>query len=330
MNNRRKLIVALGAGVLVAPFGSFAQPPSNPPGKVWRVGILPGGLLAPRKFQWDAFRQRMHDLGYVEGKNVQYEFRAPDKEGAPYDALAADLVRLNVDAIVATAAVAVAAAKRATQSIPIIMCPSADPISLGFVASLRRPGGNLTGVAILSEETSGKRLQLLREMMPKVTRVAFIWEPPSAKQQLEAAESAARQLGVRLQSIEVKTADALPAAFDAAVKGGAGALMVAQSPVTFGLRAQITALALKHRLPSNFALPANAVAGGLMSYGPNDTEYYRQAAVFVDKILKGAKPADLPVEQPTKFELAINRKTAKALGLTIPQSLLISADRVIE
>jgi putative ABC transport system substrate-binding protein len=329
MNNRRKMIVALGAGVLAAPFGSFGQAPSNPPGKVWRVGILPGGLLAPRKFQWDAFRQRMHEFGYVEGKNVQYEFRAPDKEGAPYDALAADLVRLNVDAIVATAAVAISAAQRATQRIPIVMCPSADPISQGFVASLRRPGGNLTGVAILSEETSGKRLQLLREMMPKVARVAFIWEP-SARKQLEAAESAARQLGVRLQSIEVSTADALPAAFDAAVKGGAGALMVAQSPVTFGLRAQITALALKHRLPSNFALPANAVAGGLMSYGPNDTEYYRQAAVFVDKIFNGAKPGDLPIEQPTLFELVINMKTAKALGIKIPKSILLQATKVIE
>lgn len=329
MNNRRKLIVALSAGVLVAPFGSFAQAPSNPPGKVWRVGILPGGLLAPRKFQWDAFRQRMHELGYVEGKNVQYEFRAPDKEGAPYDALAGDLARLNVDAIVATAAVAIAAAKRATQRIPIIMCPSADPISQGFVASLRRPGGNLTGVAILSEETSGKRLQLLREMMPKLALVAFIWEP-SVKKQLEAAETAARQLGVRLQSIEVNTADALPAAFDAAVKGGAGALMVAQGPVTFGLRAQITALALKHRLPSNFALPANAVAGGLMSYGPNDTEYYRQAAVFVDKIFNGAKPGDLPIEQPTLFELVINMKTAKALGIKIPKSILLQVTKVIE
>ena len=329
MNNRRKLIGALGAGVVVAPFNSFAQPPANPPGKVWRVGILPGGLLAPRKFQWDAFRQSMHELGYVEGKNVQYEFRAPDKEGAPYDALAADLVRLNVDAIVATAAVAIAAAKKATQQIPIIMCPSADPLSLGFVASLRRPGGNLTGVAILSEETSGKRLQLLREMMPKVTRVAFLLDP-SARQQLEVAESAARQLGVRLQSIEVETADALPAAFDAAVKGGAGALMVAQTPVTFGLRAQITALALKHRLPSSYALPANAVAGGLMSYGPNDTGYYRQAAVFVDKIFNGAKPGELPIEQPTVFELVINMKTAKALGIKIPKSLLVQATKVIE
>lgn len=329
MNNRRKLIVALGASALTSPLASFAQAPGNPPGKVWRVGILPGGLLAPRKFQWDAFRQRMHELGYVEGKNVQYEIRAPDKEGAPYDALAADLVRLDVDAIVATAAVAIAAAKRATERIPIVMCPSTDPVGLGFATSLRRPGGNLTGINIQQEETTGKRLQLLREMVPKASRVAFVWHA-AGKTQLEAAAIATRQLGVQLQSLEVSTPDALPAVFDAAVKGRADALMVAQDPFTFGLRAQITALALKHRLPSIYSLPANAEAGGLMSYGPNDSQYYRQAAVFVDKIFNGAKPADLPIEQPTIFELVINVKTAKALGLKIPNSILVQAARMIE
>jgi putative ABC transport system substrate-binding protein len=271
----------------------------------------------------------MHDLGYVEGKNVQYEFRAPDKEGAPYDALAADLVRLDVDAIVATAADAIAAAKRATARIPIIMCPSTDPVRLGFVTSLRRPGGNLTGVALQFEETTGKRLQLLREMVPKVSRVAFIWHT-AGKPQLEAAESAARQLGVRLQSIEINTADALPAVFDAVAKGRADALMVAQSGFTFGLRAQIAGLALKHRFPSIYGLPANAEAGGLMSYGPNDSQYYRQAAEFVDKIFNGAKPGDLPIEQPTRFELIINGKTAKALGLKIPNTMLVQATKVIE
>jgi putative ABC transport system substrate-binding protein len=325
MKHRRTLLATLGAAALANALPALAQPA----GKVWRVGILPGGLLAPRKFQWDAFRQRMGELGYVEGRNVRYEIRAPDKEGASYDLLAADLVRLDVDVIVATAAVAIGAAKRATQRIPIVMCPSADPVSEGFVASLSRPGGNLTGVANLSEETTGKRLQLLREMVPKATRVAFIWSTGAGKQ-LAAAESAARQLGLQLQSLEVNTAEALPAAFEAAVKGRADAAMVAQVAFTFGSRAQIAALALKHRLPSSFGLPANAVAGGLMSYGPNDTEYYRQAAVFVDKLFKGAKAADLPIEQATRFELLINLKTAKSLGLVVPQALLLQAARLIE
>ena len=329
MKHRRNLLIAVGASALAAPLATLAQVPAKPSGKPWRVGILPGGLLAPRKFQWDAFSQRMREPGYVEGKNVQYEIRAPDKEGAPYDALAANLVRLDVDVIVATASVAIGAAKRATQRIPIVMCPSADPVSEGFVASLRRPGGNLTGVTILSDETTGKRLQLLREMAPKAVRVAFVWDTP-ARKQLEAAESAARQLGVQLQSLEVNTADALPAAFEAAVKGRADAVMVAQSGFTFGSRAQITALALKHRLPSSYGLPANAVAGGLMSYGPNDTDYYRDAAGYVDKIFKGAKPADMPVQQPTRFELVVNMKTARALGISVPPIVLLQAERVIE
>ena len=325
MAYRRRFLAALSASAVATTFAALAQPA----GKVWRVGILPGGPMAPRQFQWDAFRARMRELGYVEGRNAQYEFRAPDKEGASYDALAADLVRLNVDVIVATAAIAIGAAKRATQRIPIVMCPSADPVSEGFVESLRRPGGNVTGVANLSEETTGKRLQLLREMLPKVARVAFIWST-GAEKQLVAAESASRQLGVRLQSLEANTVEALPAAFEAAVKGRADAVMVAQLAFTFGSRAQIAALALKSHLPSSFGLPANAVAGGLMSYGPNDTEYYRQAAVFVDKLFKGAKAAELPVEQATRFELVINLKTAKALGLVVPQALLLQATQVIE
>jgi putative ABC transport system substrate-binding protein len=268
-------------------------------------------------------------LGHVENNTIEYVFRPPAKEGAGFDDLAADLVRLNVNVIVATGTAAIAAAKRATQSTPIVMCPTSDPVGLGFVASLAHPGGNLTGIALQYEDTTGKRLQLLREMVPQATRVAFIWSSGGSKQ-LEAAQAVAPKLGVRLQPLEVSTQEGLPAAFEAAVKGGAEALMVVSTPLLFGMRSQVAALASKHRLPAIYPLPANADAGGLMTYGPNDSEYYRQAAVFVDKILKGAKPADLPVEQPTKFELAINRKAAKALGLTIPQSLLISADRVIE
>ena len=329
MNQRRTLMLAVGAGALAAPFTSFAQAPAHPSGKPWRVGIMPGGLLAPRQFQWDAFRGRMVTLGYVEGKNVEYFIRAAAQEGGPFDDLAADLVRLNVDVIVATALGAIGAAQKATQRIPIVMSPSSDPVADGFVTSLRRPGGNITGISIQMEETTGKRMQLLREMVPKVARIAFLWDALS-KPQFDAAVVAARQLGVQLQSLEVSTATALPAAFEAAVKGRAGAVQVAQNAFFFGLRAQITALALQHRLPSMFGLPANAGAGGLMSYGPNDSEFYRQAAGFVDKIFKGAKPADLPVEQPTRWELVINMKTAKALGITVPPVVLLQAERVIE
>ena len=325
MNRRRTLVIALGAAALARPLAVLAQTAA----KVWRVGILPAGLMAPRKFQWDAFFQRMRELGYVEGKNVQYVIRAPEKEGAPYDALAADLVRQEVDVIVGAGAIVIAAAQKATRSIPIVMASGGDPVALGFVTSLRQPGGNITGITIQMEESMGKRLQLLHEMTPKVSRIVFI-NSPGGKPQLDAAVLAARQLGVKLLDFQADTAEALPAAFEAAVKGRAGAVLVAQTPLVFGLRAQIAALALQHRLPSMFVLPGSADAGGLMSYGPSDTEYYRQAAVFVDKIFKGAKPADLPVEQPLKWELVINLKTAKALGLTVPPVLLLQATRVIE
>ena len=325
MIRRRTLLTALGAAAMGRAWPALAQPA----GRVWRVGILPGGLYAPRKFQWDAFQQRMRDLGYVEGKNVQYVIRAPEKEGAPYDALAADLVRQEADVIVASTGVAVAAAQKATRSIPIVMCPVSDPVAQGFVTSLRQPGGNITGINIQIEESMGKRMQLLRDMVPKASRIAFI-NSPGGKLQLDAAVIAARQLGAHLLDFHAGTAGELPAAFEAAVKARAGAVLVASTALNFGLRAQMTALALKHRLPSMYALPANADAGGLMSYGPSDTEYYRQAAGFVDKIFKGRKPAELPVEQPLKWELVINLKTAKALGITVPQVLLLQAERVIE
>ncbi len=325
MNRRRTLVTALAAAALARAWPALAQSA----GRVWRVGILPAGLMAPRKFQWDAFFQRMRELGYVEGKNVQYVIRAPEKEGAPHDAVAAELVRQEVDLIVGSGAIVIAAAQKATRSIPIVMASGGDPVALGFVTSLRQPGGNITGISVQVEESMGKRLQLLHEMAPKVSRIAF-FNSSSGKLQLDAAVFAARQLGVELLEFNAGTAEALPAAFEAAVKGRAGALLVAQTPFSFGLRVPITALALKHRLPSMYGLPVNADAGGLMSYGPNDSEYYRQAAVFVDKIFKGAKPADLPVEQPLKWELVINMKTAKALGLTVPPVMLLQATRVIE
>ena len=330
MTHRRRFITALGAGALAAPFAVRAQPATTPAGKMWRVGILPPGPMATRTTQWDAFRARMRELGYIEGKNLEYVTRVPATEGGPADALAEELVRAGVDVIVASTTPAIVAAKRATQRIPIVMCPSnADPVALGFVASLRRPGGNITGVSNMVDETTGKRMQLVREMVPKAMRIAFLWNT-SGKTQFEAAQAAARQLGVRLQSLEVQTPDDLPAAFAAASKERAQALMVASNGFTLSVRSTIAALALKHRLPSIFAIESNTVAGGLMSYGSSQIGYFGQAAVQVDKILKGAKVAELPVEQPTKFELVINLKTAKAIGISVPPVVLLQAERMIE
>ena len=325
MMRRRILLVMLAA--LAGARGSIAQQP----GRIWRVGIMPGGPMAPRQFQWDVFFQRMRELGYAEGRNVQFEVRAPEKEGGPFDELAVDLVRAKVDVIVATTNTVVSAARKATQQIPIVMCPGSDPVALGFVASLGRPGTNVTGVNLQFEETAGKRLQLLKEMLPKVTRVAFLFhEAPGVKAELEATQQAASTLGFRVQVVTANSPDAISGAFEEAVKGRAEALVVSTSGFAFGMRAGIAALASKHRLPSIFSLAVGPDAGQLMSYGPNDREYYRQAAGFADKILKGAKPGDLPVEQPVKWELVINLKTARALGITVPQSLLLQAERVVE
>ena len=330
MIHRRTLLTAAGAGALAAPLASWAQQAGKAPEKIWRVGILPGGPLAARQYQWDVFILQMRKLGYVEGTNVRYDFRAPDKEGAPNEELAIELAHLEPNVILATGANATAAAKKAAPRTPIVMCPSGDPVGLGFVASLRRPGGNITGVSLLTQDTTGKRLQLLRDMVPRVSRFGFIWNGVSGKAQFEAAEAAARQLGVRLLSLETGTAEALPATFDAAIKGGVQALVIAAEPITFGLRKQIATLALQHRLPSIAALPAVADAGGLMTYGPNDLEYFRRAAIYADKILKGANPAELPVEQPTLFDFVVNMKTARALGIKVPLVVLLQANRVIE
>jgi putative ABC transport system substrate-binding protein len=325
MISRRDLLCSLVAAA------SARTAMAQQPARVWRVGIMPGGPMAPRQFQWDAFFLRMRELGYVDGKNVQYEVRAPLQEGGPFDELAVDLVRNRADVIVATANTVVSAARKATQQIPIVMSPGSDPVALGFVKSLRQPGTNVTGVNLQFEETAGKRLQLLREMLPKLTRVAFLLHgAPGDKAQLENTRQAASALGISIQVVEVSTTDGLAVGVEEAAKGRAEALFVASNAFTFGLRAQIAALALKHRVASIFTLPAGADAGMLMTYGPNDKEYYRQAAAFVDKILKGASPADLPVEQPTKWELVINLQTAKALGIAVPRQLLLQADRVVE
>lgn len=333
MSRRRDLLAVLGAGVFVdvTLFDSyaFAQQPAGASGKVWRVGIVPGGLFAPRKYQWDVFFARMQALGYTEGRNVRYEIRAPADEGAPFEEPIAALARLNVDVIVATGNRAAVAAKQLAPNMPIVLSPAQDAVGAGLVPSLGRPGGNITGVSIQMEESTGKRMQLLREMVPKTRRMAIMWRP-STKPQLDAARDAARQLNVELLPIEVSSPEAAPAAFDAAVNARADALVVTMDPFFFGQSKNMSALALKHRLPSIWGLAVGADSGGLMAYGPSDTDYYRIAAEFVDKILQGAKPADLPIQQPTRWELVINMQTASALSITVPKILRLQAERLIE
>jgi len=318
-------IVTLTLSLLATPLAAHAQQA----GRVPRVGILPGGPLAPRLHQWDAFRQTLHALGYTEGQNILLEFRPPAQEGDPFEPLAVDLETDEVDVIVATAERAIRATREATSTIPIVVCPTRDPVGEGFVASLARPGGNITGLSILTTDLTAKRLEILREIMPQVARVAVLWTP-GTEAQVRAAELAARAMGIELVAVEAAGDGDLEQAFAAAATSRAGALLVVGAPTFFGLRARITALALQHRLPAMYYLPSFAHVGGLVGYGPSDTEYYRRAALYVDKILKGAKPADLPVEQPMKFELVINLKTAQALGITMPPSLLLLADEVIQ
>jgi putative ABC transport system substrate-binding protein len=265
----------------------------------------------------------------VEGQNIRLEFRPPAREGDAFDALAADLVRLPVDVIVATGTTGVRAAMQATRTIPIVMSPGGDPVGQGFVTSLARPGGNVTGTSTMELDLSGKRLEILKELVPGAARVAVLWAPQLSAS-LSEVRAAARGLGAELLELQVTQAGDLDHAFETASRDRADAMIVMASTLFFGLRAQMAALALHHRLPAIYPLPSYAHAGGLVVYGPSDTEYYRRAAVYVDKILKGAKPGDLPVEQPMKFELVINMQTAKALGLAIPPALLFQATEVIQ
>jgi ABC-type uncharacterized transport system substrate-binding protein len=324
--NALALLIIFALSLLVAPLAAQAQQPA----KVYRIGCLPGGLLAPRAHQWDAFRQALRELGWVEGQNIILEFRPPAREGDPYDDLAAELVRLKVDIIVATSTRAVRATKQATSTIPIVMSPSGDPVGEGLVASLAQPGGNVTGTSTMVSDRSGKHLEIIREIVPGASRMAVLWAPPVNEPGFRAVEAAARELGVEILELQVAQAGDFDHAFETASRDRAEAMIVlGGNPLFFGLRAQIADLALHHRLPAIYDLPSYAHSGGLVAYGPSDTEYYRRAAVYVDKILKGAKPADLPVEQPTTFELVINLKTAQALGLTIPPTLLFQATEVI-
>ena len=280
-----------------------------------------------------AFRQGLRELGWIEGQNLVIEHRFAEGRAERFPDLAAALVRLRVDVIVTSSGEpAILAAKRATTTTPIVMAISGDPVETGLVASLARPGGNVTGLTILATEVAGKRLELLKEAVPRASRVAVLWNAayPGKAFELRETQAAARVLGVSLWPVEVREPNDLPGAFSAIARAGPDALITFADPLTNTERRRIVDFAVRNRLPMISAVRPFADEGGLMTYGPNIADMCRRAATYVDKILKGAKPADLPVEQPTKFDLVINLKTAKALGLTIPPSVLLRADRVIE
>ena len=324
------LVVLLAVGILVAPpAGEALQAATSP-----RIGFLsPSSLADPRTLRLlGAFREGLRELGYLEGQNIAIEFRWAEGKYDRLPGLAAELVRLKVDIIVAAALPAIEAAKQATGTIPIVMVSSLDPVATGFVASLARPGSNITGSSAMAPELVGKQLELLKEVVPKVSRVAFLGNPASLgyAPQVRHAQDAARALGIGLQPLEARSPGEIDSAFAAMTRERAGALIVLLDVMFTEHRARIADLATKHRLPTVYGLHEYAEAGGLMAYGSSFVDRSRRAATFVDKILKGAKPADLPIEQPTTFELAINLRTAKALGLTIPQSLLLRADQIIQ
>jgi putative tryptophan/tyrosine transport system substrate-binding protein len=323
-----RLVAIFTIALLAAPLTAGAQQAPKAP----RIGVLhPGAPAAASQFV-AAFKQGLREHGYVEGQNIVVERRFAEARAERLSDIAAELVRLKVDVIVTASDVGIAAVKQQTETIPIVMANSTDPVGTGFVASLARPGGNVTGLSNISPELSAKRLELLKEAVPGLSRVAIMWSPDvrGAVLDYKETENAARSLRLQLQSAEVSRADDFSRAFSALTIRRAEALIVAGSPLTYINRGQIASLAQKNRLPSMSTQREFADAGGLITYGPNLAEQWRRAATYVDKILKGAKPGDLPVEQPTKFELVINLKTAKALGLTIPPSLLRRADQVIE
>jgi putative ABC transport system substrate-binding protein len=326
------LLITLALDLLAAPLAAEAQPPANVP----RIGYLvTGGLDSPEtRVLLDAFRQGLRERGYVEGQNIVIEYRAADGQLERFPALATELVRLKPEVIVAQGTPAALAAKDATTMIPIVTPVMGDPVGDGLVASLARPGGNITGLTFLGPELVAKRLELLTEALPRVSRVAALWHPGAyaertTRDMVQETEAAARTLGVHLQLVDVRGPDEFERAFATMTSARAEALLVFPSAMLFNERRRLVDLAARHRLPAMYQLGQFVELGGLMAYGASITDLIRRSATHVDKILKGAQPADLPVEQPTKFELVINLKTAQALGLTMPPTLLFQADEVI-
>jgi ABC-type uncharacterized transport system substrate-binding protein len=329
---RKKFLgFTLNSMLLALCFSAEAQQPT----KIPRIGYVSGsGDAKTPGPSVEGFRRGLHDLGYIEGKNILVEYRYVEGGLDHVPALVAELVQLKVDVLVAAFTIALRAAKQATKTIPIVMVSATDPIAAGFVDSLARPGGNITGVVRLTRELSGKRLELFKEAVPRISRVGVLWDGNAAPGPAIASkeyEASARSLKLEFQSLEVRGPNAdVDGAFQAAAKGRANALMVVRNRVVDRHSKRIIDLAIKNRLPSAWEGGEFVEAGGLVSYSANDADQFRRAATYVDKILKGANPADLPIEQPTKFEFIINLKAAKQIGLTIPPNVLARADRVIK
>ena len=329
-STRRRLLIAFGTGLLAAPLVSFAQQQ----GKVWRVGFLSARSrpVSLDSDEYGGFPQGMRELGYVEGKNLLIEWRYAEGKYERLTELAAELVRLKVDVIVAPGPPSIGAVHKVTTTVPIVMVNAQDPVGSGLIKSLAHPGGNITGLSSLIVDISPKHLEMQMNMVPKLTRVAVLVNPDNSSHllTLKNIQAAAQTANVKVLPVEATTALEIEKAFSAMAREKAGAVIVGRDALFLQQARQIADLAAKNRLPTVSGIREHIEAGSLMVYGPNSTDSFRRAATYVDKIFKGAKPGDLPVEQPTKFEMVINRKTAIALGLTIPQSLLISADKVIE
>jgi ABC-type uncharacterized transport system substrate-binding protein len=325
---RRDFIVLVGGGVTVWPLYIHAQQPQ----KLSRIGVLLPGTPASFSLRADALLAGLREHGQVEGKTIAIEWKWGQDRVETLSGLATELVRSNVDVIVTGGTFAAKALKAATPTVPIVMAIIGDPVAAGLVDNLARPGGNLTGFSIVAPELGGKRLELLREIVPNVSSVAVLLNSRNPQSQIELKEmrAAAQAMGLQLHPTEISTEDGLEDAFAAMSKAGVQALVVLTDPILFSQRKRTVDLAHRYRLPAMYFFQGFAEEGGLMSYGPSDTDLFRRAGAYVDRILKGAKPADLPIEQPTKFELFINLKASNTLGIAIPESLLIRADKVIE
>jgi putative tryptophan/tyrosine transport system substrate-binding protein len=330
IENRKWTVGLTAIAFVLAVVGAAAE--AQQAKQVPRVGFLVPGSPSSYADRIAGLRQGLRELGYVEGQNIIIEYRYAEGKSDRLPVLASELVRLKVDVIVTGTTPAIQAVKKTTSTIPIVMAEVADPIAVGLVASLSRPGGNITGLTTLSPDLDGKRLELVKEILPKITRVAYIWDPANSagRVRFKGVQGAAESLAITLQSLEARNPKELESAFEAAIREHPGALMV-PNPTVLAYGRQIAHFAAQNRLPVIYDTGEHAEkAGGLLSYGPNFADLLRRSATYVDRILKGAKPGDLPVEQPTKFELVINLKTAKQIGLTIPPNVLARADRVIK
>jgi putative ABC transport system substrate-binding protein len=325
---RRRGFIGLMGGVVAWPFAARAQQAAS----VRRIGFLSPFSSVDTGLWNKAFLRGLRDAGWVDGKNITIEYRYAEGRRDRLPALIADLIQLKVEIIVTNVTVDTLAAKTATTEIPIVMLAVGDPVAVGIVKSLGRPGGNITGLSQMTPDLTGKRMELLKEIVPKISSVAVLFNPEDPLSVLDRSEAqlSAQKLGIEARSLEVRSTGDFDMAFEETTRSHAGAVVVMPSPVFFDNLSRIADFAKQNRLPSTFHLREFAVAGGLISYGVDRSDLFRRSASYVDKILKGAKPADLPIEQPTKFELAINLKTAKAIGLTIPPNVLGIADEVIE